>query len=152
MSVPNGLWRTEVAYHLIQDNRSENVSVYCLRKIEFTYVLSQRVHCQRSIGCKKSNSHTIYGRTTTARMSAFSILWKKVDMYPLTGTTTERMSALSGLWKIEFAYPLSQDNHGKNISVKWLVKSWIHIPSKPGQPRGERQRAVAYEKSNSRAL
>ena len=55
------------------------------------------------------------------------------------------MSAFGTLWKIEFTYSLSQDNHGENVSVRYLVKNQIHVLSKPGQPRAECQRSVACE-------
>ena len=53
-----------------------------------------------------------------------------------------RMSAFNGLWKIKFTYSLSQDNHGENVSVQWLVNNRIHIQSKPEKPRRECQRSV----------
>ena len=60
-----------------------------------------------------------------------------------------RMSAFGGLRKFEFTHFLSKDNHDENVSVRWLVKILIHVLAKPGQPRLESQRLVAFEKSNS---
>ena len=57
-----------------------------------------------------------------------------------------RISVLNGLWKVEFTYHLSQDNQGENVSVQWLMKNQIHVPSKPGQPRWECERSVAHGK------
>ena len=54
------------------------------------------------------------------------------------------------LKKIEFTYKLRQDNHGKNVSVQWLIKNLIYALSKVGQPRRECQCSVANEKSNLR--
>ena len=51
------------------------------------------------------------------------------------------MSAFGILRKIEFTYSLSQDNHGENVSVRWLAKNRIHVLPKPGQPRRECQRS-----------
>ena len=132
MSAFDGLWKFEFMYSLSQDNHGENVSIRWLVKIQI-HVLPKpgqpRRECQRSVACEDSNSRTNWAKTTTARMSAFG-----------------------GLWKFEFTYSLSQDNHGKNVSVRWLVKIRIHVLAKPGQPRGECQHSVACENSNSHTL
>ena len=60
--------------------------------------------------------------------------------------------ASSNLWKFEFPHQLRQDNHGENVSVQWLMKNRIYVPTKAGQPRGECQCSVANEKSNLRTI
>ena len=150
MSASSDFWKIEFTYKLRRDNHSENVSVQWLVKngiyiptkagqprgnVSVQWFLENRIYvlskagqprrgCQCSMVLEKSNLRTLWGRTTTARMSAFSGLWKIIFTYPLRqDNRDENVSVQWFLKKSYFKYQLRQDNHDENVRIQWFLKS-----------------------------